>query len=111
MSDDLTTLRHENKQLKAQIALHESRTVALTKLRESKLPELAHDKVLIQMLGATPDEMDQIIAAETNYLEAAGVRRNGKLVEGAGARSSRLNIRESDVDARTKELVAGIAEV
>ena len=110
VSDDLVTLRRENKQLKAQIALHESRTTALRKLQESKLPELAHDKVLIQLLGASSEEMDEIIEAETRYLEAAGVR-NGKMVEGAGARTGRLRIRESGVDSLTKELVAGIGEV
>lgn len=110
VADDVVTLRRENKQLKAQIALHESRSIALRKLSESNLPELAHNKVLIQLIGASPEEMDEIIEAETRYLEAAGVRK-GKLVEGAGARNGRMRVRESDVDSLTKELVAGIAEV
>lgn len=110
VGQDLVTLRRENRQLKAQIALHESRSIALRKLSESQLPELAHDKVLIQLIGASPEEMDEIIDAETRYLEAAGVRK-GKLVEGAGARNGRVHVRESSVDSLTKELVAGIGEV
>jgi hypothetical protein len=114
VADEKDTLQRENIALKAQIALHESQTTAINKLEKAKLPPGAAEKVMISLIGQSPDEMDRIIEAEVKYAEAFGWR-NGKLIEGAGPRNNNstqhISVRESEVSKTTQALVAGVREV
>jgi hypothetical protein len=92
-------------QLRAEKLMRESSELGRRKLSESGLPEATFDRILVDLLGMSAAEMDARIAAESRYLEAAGVER--KRAAGAG---EKLQLREAAGSALTNELIAGVVK-
>lgn len=107
VGSDIKKLQTENSSLRAEKLIRESLGIGRRKLTESKLPEGAFDRMLQQMVGLTESEMDDVIAAESKYLESVGLIGSGKRVGGNGERITVL--RESgDVATTTNAVLAGL---
>lgn len=71
LAEELEALRKENEELKAKIAVFESREVLEAKLAESELPDVAKDRIreLFADRVAVEEDVDRVIAAEKEYLD------------------------------------------
>jgi hypothetical protein len=100
---DMVKLQEEVVTLRAQNALRESITIAQRKLQESKLPAASFDRIMDDLIGRTPAEMDRVIESHAKYLGVTA----GTRVEGAGAR---VQVRESESKANQSVIMAGVVE-
>ena len=104
-SDELSKLRRRNAELEAADKLRESHALAVSKLRESKIPEGAFAHSLSTMLGKSSGEMDQYIKAQESFMESMGDNKRS-----AGGTSGAIRFTESSKDSNMSDLLAGVVE-